>query len=89
MHVLTVIIANFNCDLIWFNNTDGIHSTFLKSTEEGLAWFSNVIIDYCYHKLWIRVAFTVLSIYEVNLGSICEVVVFAGECCKQQVESVV
>ena len=45
MHVLTIIIANFDCDSIWFNAMNRICSTSLKSTDKGLARFSNIIID--------------------------------------------
>ena len=52
MHVLTIIITNSDCDSIWFNTTDSIQSTSLKSTDKGLAWFSNVIIDDWNHKFF-------------------------------------
>ena len=50
MHVFT-IITNFNGDTIWYSTLDRIYTTSLKSTDEGLAWFSNVIIDDLYHNL--------------------------------------
>ena len=51
MHVLTIIITNFNGDSIWFNTLDRLDTTFLKSTDKGLTWFSNVIIDDLYQNL--------------------------------------
>ena len=84
MHVLTIIITNLDCDSIWFNTTDSIQSTSLKSTDEGLTRFSNVIIPYWYHKFFKWKASKSLNICEVNPGSRCEDEVPAKGGCKQQ-----
>ena len=83
MHVLTIIITDFNCDSIWFNTTHGNLSTSFKSTDKGLARFSNVIIDDWYQK-WVQgTAFKAVHICEVKLGSSCKVKVSARDGCKQ------
>ena len=71
MHVLTIIITNSDCDSIWFNTTDSIQSTSLKSTDKGLAWFSNVIIPDWHHKFFNWEALKSLNICEVKPGPRC------------------
>ena len=86
MHVLTIIITNFNCDLVWFNTLDRTHTTSLKSTYKGLTWFSNVVIDDWYYNLVTWEALKGINICEVKLGSsgTFKVKIPAREGCKQQ-----
>ena len=45
--MLTFIIMNFNSDSI--NTLDITQSLYLKSTDKGLGWFSNVVIEDLYY----------------------------------------
>ena len=74
MHVLTIIITNFNSDFILVNT----HSfTSLKSTDKELAWFNNVIIDNWYHKWEKWLGWRIPNICEIQLGSRYKVKVIA------------
>ena len=61
IHVLTIIITNFNCALIWFHNADGIGSTSLQIKDSHGSAMSSLMIGITTWLLELRCVCTLVN----------------------------